>query len=51
MKLQFYWFMVKYFVHEKMHLEVAKAYQTLYDTISKAPAELGLDPTGDIKRT
>jgi multidrug efflux pump subunit AcrB len=40
--------MIQYYVHEKMTLDAAKAYQTIYDTIEKADDELKakLDPEG-----
>ena len=40
--------MIHYYVHEKMTLEAAKAYQTIFDTINKADDELKakLDPEG-----
>lgn len=40
LKVQFYLYMIEYFVHEKMTLETAKAYQTIYDTINQAKEEL-----------
>jgi 26S proteasome regulatory subunit N5 len=49
MKIEFYHFMVKYYVHEKMHLDVAKSYQTIYDTYNKAEADLNLDPQNQLK--
>lgn len=50
-KIQYYEFMIVYYIHEKMHLDVAKSYQTIYDTYNKAEAELQakLDPTGALK--
>ena len=47
-KIQYFKFMVRYFIHEKEMLEASKAYQTIYDTINKATPELTkeLDPTG-----
>ena len=50
-KIQFYSFLLKYFIHEKMTLDTAKAYQTIYDTYNKSDAELNLDPTGELKNT
>lgn len=32
--------MIQYFVHEKMILDAGKAYQTIFDTINKADADL-----------
>ena len=50
-KIQFYSFLLKYFIHEKMTLDTAKVYQTIYDTYNKSDAELNLDPTGELKNT
>jgi 26S proteasome regulatory subunit N5 len=36
LKVQYFQFMVRYYVHEKMVLETAKAYQTIYDTYHKS---------------
>jgi len=49
LKLQYWKFMIIYFVHEKMILDVAKAYQTLFDTINKAEPEIAktLDTDGN----
>lgn len=41
--------MTRYYIHEKMILETAKAYQTIYDTFNKSEPELNLDPTGQLK--
>ena len=43
--------MIKYYIHEKMILDVAKAYQTVFDTINKAEPELlkELDSDGNQK--
>jgi len=38
--------MVQYYIHEKVHLEVAKCFQTIYDTYKDASADLNLDPSG-----
>lgn len=40
LKIEYFMFMIKYYVHEKMILDVAKAYQTIFDTINKAEPEL-----------
>ena len=52
-KIKFYQFMIRYYVHEKMILDAAKAYQIIYDTIQKADEELAkkLDLTGKLKGT
>ena len=39
----YFHFMTQYYIHEKEHLETAKAYQTIYDTYNKAKPELNLD--------
>ena len=39
-KIQYYLFMIQYYVHEKMILQAAKAYQTIFDTIRKADDDL-----------
>jgi 26S proteasome regulatory subunit N5 len=47
-KIEYFNNMIHYYVHEKMTLEAAKAYQTIFDTINKADDELKakLDPEG-----
>jgi len=40
MKIEYYEYMVLYYVHEKELLEAAKAYQIIYDTIHKDPQNL-----------
>ena len=52
-KIEYYNFMVKYYIHEKETLEASKAYQTIYDTINKTPVEEDkpqLDPSGQQKK-
>jgi 26S proteasome regulatory subunit N5 len=51
LKIQYYEFMIQYYVHEKMILDCAKAYQTMFDTINKAEPELAkeLDPQDTLK--
>jgi 26S proteasome regulatory subunit N5 len=44
-KVQYYRFMVQYYVHERMTLDTAKAYQIIYDTFAANPEEL--DPAGN----
>lgn len=44
-KIQYYRFMVQYYVHEKHTLDTAKAYQIIYDTYAALPDEL--DPSGN----
>jgi len=41
--------MVRYYVHEKMIFDTAKAYQTIYDTYNKSNADLALDVSGELK--
>lgn len=38
--------MTRYYIHEKMILDAAKSYQTIYDTYNKSDPELNLDPSG-----
>jgi len=40
LKIEYFLFMIRYYIHEKMILDVAKAYQTIFDTINKADPEL-----------
>ena len=40
LKIEFYQFMIRYYVHEKMILDVCKSYQLIYDTINKAEGDL-----------
>jgi 26S proteasome regulatory subunit N5 len=40
LKIQFFLNMIQYYIHEKMILEAAKAYQTIFDTIKGANDEL-----------
>lgn len=40
LKIEFYLFMIRYFVHEKMILDACKAYQIIFDTINKAEGDL-----------
>jgi 26S proteasome regulatory subunit N5 len=53
LKIQYYLYMIQYYVHEKMILDAAKAYQTIFDTINKAEAELAttLNTGGKLKDT
>ena len=49
MKIQFYQYMILYYVHEKMNMQAAQAYQTIYDTIHAAKEgedRQKLDPIG-----
>ncbi len=48
-KIQYFLYMTRYYIHEKMILDVAKAYQTIYDTYNKSKPELNLDPMGELK--
>jgi hypothetical protein len=45
--------MIQYYVHEKMILDAAKSYQTIFDTINKAETELStkLNTNGTLKDT
>jgi 26S proteasome regulatory subunit N5 len=53
LKIQYYLFMVQYYIHEKLILDCAKAYQTIFDTINKAEPELAaeLNTDGKLKDT
>lgn len=52
-KIMYFKFMVRYYIHEKDMLAASKAYQTIFNTINKAPLELQtkLDSTGAEKKT
>jgi len=43
LKVQFYLYMIQYYIHEKMLLDAAKSYQIIFDTIKKASDELAAD--------
>lgn len=45
--------MIQYYIHEKMILDCAKSYQTIFDTINKAEPELAteLNTDGKLKDT
>lgn len=53
-KINYYTFLVRYYVHEKEMMEVAKAYQTIFDTLNKASTDEKLkahiDSTGEEKK-
>ena len=51
LKIQYYLYMIDYYIHEKMVLDAAKSYQTIFDTINKADEELAktLDEHGTLK--
>mmetsp|Transcript_5451 Transcript_5451/g.8486 ORF Transcript_5451/g.8486 Transcript_5451/m.8486 type:complete len:227 (+) Transcript_5451:239-919(+) len=40
LKLQFFNYMIRYYIHEKMILDVSKAYQTIFDTLHENPEGL-----------
>jgi len=48
-KVNYFEFMVRYFVHEKEVMEVAKCYETIFETINGANDEMKktLDPNGE----
>jgi len=48
-KIQYFQFMTRYYIHEKMILDTAKAYQTIYDTYNKSNPDLQLDPSGELR--
>ena len=54
LKIEFYSFMVRYYVHEKESMEVCRCYQTIYDTINKVEDELTktkLDASGELRKS
>ena len=53
LKIQYYLFMVQYYIHEKQIMDCAKSYQTIFDTINKAEPELSaeLNTDGRLKDT
>ncbi len=42
--------MVTYYVHEKVHMEASKAFQTIFDTYNGAHTDLQLDQSGVLKK-
>jgi len=52
LKIEYYSFMVRYYIHEKEALETCRAYQTIYDTINKAEDETKtkIDASGEIRK-
>jgi len=40
LKIEYYLFMIRYYVHEKMIMDACKSYQIIYDTIAKAEGDL-----------
>lgn len=53
MKNQYYLYMVEYYIHEKMILKAAQAYQTIFDSIRDADEALAteLNTDGRLKST
>ena len=49
LKIGYWQYMIQYYIHEKMVLEAGKAYQTIFDTINKAEAELKTELNTDGK--
>lgn len=45
-KIQFYRYMVLYYIHERMTLDIAKAFQTIFDTFNAGQPADELDPSG-----
>jgi 26S proteasome regulatory subunit N5 len=43
-KVQYFRYLIQYYVHEKMTMDAAKAYQTIFDTYAAKPEEM--DPHG-----
>jgi len=52
LKIEYYGFMVRYFVHEKEAMETCRSYQTIYDTINKADDETKtkIDANGETRK-
>jgi 26S proteasome regulatory subunit N5 len=52
-KVQYFTFLLKYYIHEKELMEAAKAYQVIFETYAKGDDDLRarLDPSGNLKRT
>tara|TARA_B110000977_G_C10842243_1_gene402490 strand:- start:402 stop:605 length:204 start_codon:yes stop_codon:yes gene_type:complete len=40
LKIEYYLFMIRYYIHEKMIMDACKSYQIIYDTIAKAEGDL-----------
>ena len=53
LKIQYYGFMVRYYVHEKESMDTCRAYQTIYDTINKASEETKtkIDASGEARKS
>ena len=53
LKIQYYGFMVRYYVHEKESMETCRAYQIIYDTINKSSDETKakIDADGSARKT
>lgn len=52
LKITYYTYMVRFYIHEKDIMETSKSYQTIYDTINKCEDEelkAKLDPNGTIR--
>jgi len=47
LKIQYFLYMIEYYIHEKMILEAAKAYQTIFDAINKAEGDLATELNTD----
>ena len=49
-KIEYFSFMITYYVHEKMTLQAAKACQTIFDTLHKSDDTMKakLDPEGKL---
>jgi 26S proteasome regulatory subunit N5 len=53
LKIQYYGYMVRYYIHEKESMETCRSYQTIYDTINKADDETktALDASGNARKS
>ena len=52
LKIDFLAYMIRYYIHEKMTLDIAKSYQEIYDVMNAASSEEAADlgATDDAKR-
>ena len=48
-KIEFYTYMIHYYIHEKKQLEAAQCYQTIYDTFNGAEDHKSLEILGQSK--
>ena len=50
LKIEFFQNMIRYYIHEKMTLDCAKSFQTIFDTLA-ADDKNEIDPAGTQKKT